>query len=115
MPGTEKKGLLTSSDVLNFFYDPYQKRYTVTWKSHNRRGRAVGVAWSADGLAWTKPFDGPMFVADDLDPDATQIYGMPVFPYQGLYVGLPWMSTGRARQGASSSSRAGRKASGTPA
>ena len=28
---------------------------------------------------------------DDLDPDATQVYGMPVFPYQGMYVGLPWI------------------------
>jgi len=90
VPETENKPLFTSSDVVNFFYDPYQARYTVTWKTRNRRGRAVGVAWSQDGLAWTKPYDGPIFVADDLDPDATQIYGMPVFPYQGLYVGLPW-------------------------
>jgi len=91
VPETEKKALFTSSDVVNFFYDPYQRRYTVTWKTRSRRGRAVGVAWSEDGLEWTKPYDGPLFVADDLDPDATQIYGMPVFPYQGLYLGLPWM------------------------
>ena len=90
-PDTDKQGLFTSSDVVNFFYDPYQHRYTATWKTHNRRGRAVGIAWSTDGLSWTKPFDGPVFVADDLDPDATQIYGMPAFPYQGLYVGLPWI------------------------
>jgi predicted GH43/DUF377 family glycosyl hydrolase len=90
VPETEKKAMFTSSDVVNFFYDPYQSRYMVTWKTRNRRGRAVGVAWSDDGLNWTKPYDGPVFVADDLDPEATQIYGMPVFPYQGLYVGLPW-------------------------
>ena len=89
-PETEKKPLFTSSDVVNFFWDAYHSRYAVTWKSRNRRGRAVGIAWSQDGLTWTKPIDGPVFVADDLDPDATQIYGMPVFPYQGLYVGLPW-------------------------
>jgi hypothetical protein len=91
VPETKKKPLFTSSDVVNFFYDPYQKRYSVTWKTRSRRGRAVGVAWSADGLTWTKPFDGPLFAADDLDPDPTQIYGMPAFPYQGLYIGLPWM------------------------
>jgi len=90
-PETREKPLFTSSDVLNFFYDPYKTRYTATWKCHNRRGRAVGAAWSPDGLAWTKPIDGPVFVADDLDPDATQIYGMPVFPYQGLYIGLSWI------------------------
>ncbi len=92
---TEKKPLFTSSDVVNFFYDPYHQRYTATWKTRNRRGRAVGVAWSDDGLAWTKPVDGPVFVADDLDPDATQIYGMPVFPYQGLYIGQPWIYSAR--------------------
>jgi predicted GH43/DUF377 family glycosyl hydrolase len=92
---TEKTPLFTSSDVVNFCYDPYQSRYFVTWKTRNRRGRAVGVAWSDDGLTWSKPFDGPVFVADDLDPDDTQIYGMPAFPYQGLYVGLPWIYRAR--------------------
>jgi hypothetical protein len=94
-PKARTKPLFASSDVLNFFFDPYKNRYAATWKTHNRRGRAVGVAWSPDGLNWTKPMDGPVFVADDLDPDATQIYGMPVFPYQGLYIGLPWLYNAR--------------------
>ncbi len=91
VPETREKGLFTSADVINFFFDPYRKRYAATWKTLDRRGRAVGVAFSDDGLKWTKPLDGPVFVADDLDPDATQIYGMPVFPYQGLYIGQPWL------------------------
>ena len=90
-----QKPLFTSSDVVNFFHDPYTKRYTATWKTKNRRGRAVGVAWSKDGRGWMKPFDGPIFTADDLDPDATQIYGMPAFPYQGLYIGQPWIYRAR--------------------
>ena len=94
-PETAAKGLLASGDVLNFFFDPYNSRYVATWKTANRRGRAVGMAWSPDGLKWTKPVEGPLFVADDLDPDATQIYGMPVFPYQGLYIGLPWIYNAR--------------------
>lgn len=88
---TAGKGLFSSSDVVNFFHDPYKNRYVATYKSSNRRGRAVGVVQSKDGLAWTKPVEGPVFVADDLDPDATQIYGMPAFPYQGMYIGLPWI------------------------
>jgi hypothetical protein len=92
---TAGKPLFTSSDVLNFFWDPYRSRYTATWKCRSRRGRSVGVAWSAGGMTWTKPIDGPVFVPDDLDPDATQIYGMPVFPYQGLYIGLPWIYNAR--------------------
>ncbi len=88
-PPPEK--LFSSSDVLNFFRDPYQDRFVCTWKAHNRHHRAVGVALSGDGLEWHKPIDGAVFGADDLDPDATQIYGMPVFPYQGCYIGLPWI------------------------
>ncbi len=88
---TEGTPLFPSSDVVNFFRDGIRGRFGATWKSVNRRGRAVGVAWSEDGDRWTRPIAGPVFVADDLDPDATQIYGMPVFPYQGLYIGLPWI------------------------
>ncbi len=87
----EQQHLFGTSDVTNFFYDPYQRRYTATYKTANRRHRAVGVAVSEDGLKWHKPVEGAVFGADDLDPDATQIYGMPVFPYQGLYIGLPWV------------------------
>ena len=87
--------LFTSSDVVNFGYDPYQDRFYSTWKTRNRRGRAVGIAWSRDGEKWHKPFEGPVFAADDLDPSDTQIYGMPAFPYQGMYIGLPWMYRAR--------------------
>ncbi len=91
----EQQPLFKSSDVVNFFYDPYQDRYFSTWKTRNRRGRAVGIASSRDGTHWHKPIDAPVFVADDHDPDATQVYGMPVFPYQGLYIGLPWIYRAR--------------------
>ena len=92
---TARNALFASSDVLNFFHDPYRSRYVCTFKTGNRRGRAAGVALSRDGVTWTKPCDAAVFVADDLDPDATQIYGMPVFAYQGLYVGLPWVYNAR--------------------
>ncbi|MFM7862839.1 MAG: hypothetical protein ACKPHU_01400, partial [Planctomycetaceae bacterium] len=38
--------LFESSDVVSFFRDPYQDRWAATWKTRNRRGRAVGVAVS---------------------------------------------------------------------
>ncbi len=94
-PESREKGLFSSGDVLNFFWDPYQQRYVATWKAGSRRGRAAGVVFSNDSVQWTKPVEGPVMVADDLDPDATQIYGMPVFPYQGIYVGLPWVYNAR--------------------
>lgn len=90
-PDEARKGLFSSSDVVQFYRDPYQNRYYATWKTSNRRGRAAGVAVSPDGLKWTKPVQGPVFVADDLDPDDTQIYGLSAFGYQGLYLGLPWI------------------------
>lgn len=87
-----KTGLFSTSDVVYFFYDPYQDRYVSTFKTADRRHRAVGIAVSKDALEWEKPCSlGPVFGADDLDPDPTQIYGMPVFPYQGVYIGLPWI------------------------
>lgn len=92
---TAEKGLFGSGDVMNFGWDPYKNRYYATWKTANRRGRAAGVAVSPDGLTWTKPGEGPVFGADDLDPDATQVYGMPVFAYQGMYIGLPWIYNAR--------------------
>ncbi|MCA9192328.1 MAG: hypothetical protein KDB03_11215 [Planctomycetales bacterium] len=87
--------LFTSGDVVSFFDDPYRQQIAATWKTRNRRGRAVGVAFAADGLNWSKVYDGPVFVADDLDPDDTQIYGMPAFAYQGMYIGLPWIYRAR--------------------
>ncbi|WP_461785594.1 glycoside hydrolase family protein [Prosthecobacter sp.] len=90
-PLTDNKGLFDSGDVVNFFHDPYRGQFVGTWKSGTSRGRAVGVATSPDGLVWTKSVKGAVMFADDLDPDATQIYGMPVFPYQGYYLGLPWI------------------------
>ena len=95
------KFLFTSSDVITWFFDPYHNRMSATWKLSSRRHRAAGIVWSSDLKTWIKPFDGPVIVADDLDPDATQIYGMPVFAYQGMYIGMPrmyharWIKYGR--------------------
>lgn len=99
----DEKGqeLFSSSDVINWFFDPYRNRMCATWKTSSRRHRSVGVAWSDDLYKWTKPVEGPVFVPDDLDPDATQIYGMPVFAYQGMFIGTPliyhsrWLKYGR--------------------
>ncbi|HNT36029.1 MAG TPA: hypothetical protein PKH07_13660 [bacterium] len=86
-----KFDLYKTSDVMNYFYDPYKERYVATYKTPNRRHRAVGLAYSENATDWYKPVEGAVFGADDYDPDGTQIYGMPVFPYQGLYIGMPWI------------------------
>ena len=97
----EGKELFSSSDAQCYFFDPYNNRVTCTWKGANRRHRACGVVWTEDLKTWVKPCAGMVFVADDLDPDPTQIYAMPTFAYQGMYIGLPaiyharWLKYGR--------------------
>jgi len=91
VPETAEKALFSSADVINYFRDPYRERFVATVKCGSRRGRAATVAFSDDGLEWVRPLREPVFAADDLDNDTTQIYGMPVFPYQGLYIGQPWI------------------------
>lgn len=83
--------LFSAGDVVNWFYDPYRQRMAATWKTVSRQHRACGIVFSKDGLKWQKPIDGPVFGSDGLDPDGTQVYGMPVFAYQGIYIGLPWI------------------------
>ena len=41
-------------------------------------------------------FSGPQNVLspDPLDPPLVQFYGMPVFPYEGMFVGLLWLMYG---------------------
>jgi hypothetical protein len=83
--------LFSSSDVINYFLDPYGNRLCATWKVASRRHRSAGIVYSRDLLKWEKPVSGAVFAPDDLDPDATQVYGMPVFAYQGAFIGLPWI------------------------
>ena len=51
--------------------------------------RRVALQTSADALRW----EGLHVVMqpDPMDPPQTQLYGMPVFPYEGAYVGLLWL------------------------
>lgn len=52
-------------------------------------GRAVRRAESADFVHWT-PDEGELCLAPDVeDGPYGEIYGMRVFPYEGLFVGLP--------------------------
>jgi len=54
-------------------------------------GRAVRRAESEDFVHWT-PDEGQLILAvDTLDGPGHEIYGMSVFPYEGIYVGLVQM------------------------
>ena len=48
----------------------------------------VGRSVSDDFVDWTEP--EVVLAPDDNDPPGLEFYGMPVFRYEGLYLGLPW-------------------------
>lgn len=82
---------LSSGDEMRVFYDPYERRYVATCKTGKaRRGRAASIALSPDGVQWQRINAGePVVYSLETGKQAHQIYNMAVFPYQGLYIGLP--------------------------
>ena len=49
--------------------------------------RVIGRSVSDDFINWTMP---EVALAPDEDEPDLEFYGMPVFKYEGLYLGLPW-------------------------
>lgn len=112
---------IPSQDESHFNYDEKEKRYIVTVKQRGPFGRSVYLSTSSDFERWTDP--ELIFHADRLDQKLGQqrireyladpkvytpyvnhpneynveIYNMPIFPYEGIYVGLPtyFESSGR--------------------
>jgi len=70
-------------------YDPaFLAKYQDDPRLANSAGRAVQRAESPDFIHW-EPDDGQIVLAADaLDGPGDDIYGMNVFPYEGLFIGL---------------------------
>lgn len=100
----QEKPVLLDGDVSNVTWDPTSHRYIATIKKRMFTSRTPGiydrsafVATSTDFLHWTNP---QLAVSGDYADDGAaeainglegQVYGMPVFPYESTYIGLPWM------------------------
>ena len=112
---------IPSQDESHLNYDEKEQRYIATVKQRGPFGRSVYLSTSSDFESWTPPM--LIFHADWLDqelgrrrirehlanpklytplinkPDEynVEIYNMPVFPYEGTYIGLPnfFESSGR--------------------
>ncbi len=112
---------IPSQDESHLNYDEKEKRYIATVKQRGPFGRSVYLSTSSDFEHWTEP--ALIFHADRLDqelgrqrirellanpklytppinhPDEynVEIYNMPIFPYEGTYIGLPnyFESSGR--------------------
>ena len=110
-----------SQDESHLNYDEVHGRFILTLKQRGPFGRSVYLSLSRDFEQWTRP--ELIFHADSRDqelgrlrmrehsanprlytpyfnaPDQynTEIYNMPVFPYEGIYIGMPnfFESSGR--------------------
>lgn len=111
---SHQKPVLPYGDVSNIAYDTAKRLYIATTKQRmltsntsvtpgkNDRIAFVSVSkdfitWSAPeepGSIWTAALEGDPF--DDMAVMAkggieSNVYGMPVYPYHGSYIGFPWM------------------------
>ncbi len=98
---TSPDGLKWSGDLNSPRWHPYGSDPTVSafWSDHreayiliirpNNGDRRIAVMETSD---W-KEFSRPELAlwTDSLDPDLAEIYGMPSFPYGGIYIGLVWL------------------------
>ncbi len=105
--------LIPSQDTSQLTYDEMGKQFILTVKHRGPFGRSVFLSLSKDFRNWTKP--ELIFHADALDQQLggerirehlvnprlytplfnepsqynTEIYKMPIFPYEGIYIGFP--------------------------
>ena len=105
--------LIPSQDTSQLTFDEMGKQYILTVKHRGPFGRSVFLSLSKDFRSWTKP--ELIFHADALDQQLgaeriyehmvnpklytplfnepsqynTEIYKMPIFPYEGVYIGFP--------------------------
>jgi hypothetical protein len=72
-------------------WDAHRQRYVAYGRfgAKGSRGRCVTRSESPDLVQWSAP--RVVFEADDADGAGTQIYGMGVTLYEGIYLGLPWI------------------------
>lgn len=101
-----------ASDVNPTIRDPQSGYYVSFVKVPVNAQRTVGISFSKDFISWTDPIS--VFVPDDLDRHmirdkiaaarnrgiishddpiryTAEVYGLGCMPYDGLYLGIPWM------------------------
>jgi hypothetical protein len=107
--------VVQSWDEAHLFYDDTKRLYVAIVKHNNPYGRAACLTVSRDFVHWTDPKDCLIFYADHRDQVLgaerillhvrsedllkpvlnrpaeyeTDVYALPVFMYEGLYIGMP--------------------------
>ena len=79
---------LASDSGQQALWDPYLKKY-VAYGRFGAGGRKVARSESDDFIHWSPPHR--VFETDTRDGPNTQVYGMGISLYEGVYIGLPWM------------------------
>lgn len=74
---------------INCYYDQKRGQHVMITRP-GWGDRRIAIQTSADARRWS----GPELIMqpDPLDPPQVQMYGMPVIPYEGQFVGLLWMA-----------------------
>jgi len=94
---TEREYVLREGDVANVGWDPYQSNFYVLAKLPHPSGRTTFLSRSTDFENWTTGV--PVMIADERDQamakleraNKMEIYGMSASPYEGGFIGFPWM------------------------
>ncbi len=77
-------------DTYHIFHDARHKRYILF--TRGAHGAGIGFyAESPDLKTWRIRPNKVELTADAADAPGTRIYGMTVFDYEGVYLGLPWV------------------------
>jgi len=70
-------------------FNALRGRYVLSSRPDN--GQRQIVLFETDDWRTFTPPEELVMTADSLDRPLTQIYGMPIFPYEGWYIGLVWL------------------------
>ena len=79
----------TGNDPGQFaFWNPHRQSYVLSFRPRVA-DRRIALSETKDWRTFTRP--ELALQADALDTPSALIYGMPVFPYEQMFVALPWM------------------------
>ncbi|MDE0325797.1 MAG: hypothetical protein OXN27_17920 [Candidatus Poribacteria bacterium] len=79
---------LGSDTTQSLVWDPKIQKYVVFGR-FGAGGRKTARAESLDAINFSEP--ERVFACDEVDEEGTQIYGMPINIYEGIYLGMIWV------------------------
>jgi hypothetical protein len=74
--------------AVSAFWNPYRKSYTIAARP-KWGDRRISVYETRDWRSFSEP--QVVIRTDAQDTPVSEVYGMPVFPYEGIFVGLLWI------------------------